>query len=63
VCRAVHWGLSDETRAGYDHVRVTYRVACDATAETVDELCQYVQRTSPVLDVLRNPVRVDVARA
>jgi uncharacterized OsmC-like protein len=56
-------GLSDETRAGYDHVRVTYRVDCDAPAETVDELCQYVQRTSPVLDILRNPVRVDVARA
>lgn len=56
-------GLSEDTRAGYDHVRVTYRVDCDATAEIVDELCRYVQRTSPVLDTLRNPVRVEVARA
>ena len=56
-------GLSDEVRAGYDDVRLTYRVDCDADAGTVDELCAYVQRTSPVLDILRNPVNVEVHRA
>ena len=56
-------GLSDEVRPGYDGVRMTYRVDCDATPEEVDELCEYVQRTSPVLDIFRNPVRVNVARA
>jgi uncharacterized OsmC-like protein len=56
-------GLSPDVRAGYQEVRVTYRVDCDAPPEKVDELCAYVQRTSPVLDIFRNPVRVSVARA
>lgn len=55
-------GLSPEVRAGYDQIRVTYRVDCDASPEKVDELCEHVQRTSPVLDMLRNPVRVEVSR-
>lgn len=55
-------GLSDDVRPGYQDVRVTYRVDCDASDEKVDELCSYVQRTSPVLDIFRNPVRVSVAR-
>jgi uncharacterized OsmC-like protein len=55
-------GLSDEVRPGYEQVRLRYRVDCDAPAETVDELCEYVQRTSPVLDIFRNPVAVSVAR-
>lgn len=56
-------GLSDDVRAGYDHVRVTYRVDCDADPEAIDELCEYVQQTSPVMDMLRNPVAVEVERA
>lgn len=55
-------GLSDEVRAGYSDIRVTYTVDCDADGETVDELCAYVQRTSPVMDILRNPVNVEVRR-
>lgn len=56
-------GLSDEVRPGYEGVRMAYRVDCDATPEEVDELCAHVQRTSPVLDILRNPVPVTVTRA
>jgi uncharacterized OsmC-like protein len=56
-------GLAEDVRAGYDELRVTYRVDCDATPEKVDELCAYVQRTSPVLDIVRNPVRVRIARS
>lgn len=56
-------GLSPDTRAGYQEVRVTYRVDCDAPPEKVDEICEHVQRTSPVLDLFRNPVRVRVDRA
>lgn len=56
-------GLSDDVRPGYRHVQVTYRVDCDASPETVDELCAYVQRTSPVVDMLRNPVDLEVRRA
>lgn len=56
-------GLNEHTRPGYEAIRLDYRVDCDATPEQVDELCRYVQQTSPVLDLLRNPVRVSVRRA
>ncbi|HUH12315.1 MAG TPA: OsmC family protein [Longimicrobiales bacterium] len=56
-------GLSQDVRPGYQEVRLTYRVDCDAPPEKVDELCEHVQRTSPVLDIFRNPVQVRVARA
>lgn len=55
-------GLSEQTRAGYQHVSVTYRVDADATQEQIEELCQYVQKTSPVLDIISNPVPVTVTR-
>lgn len=53
-------GLSDDVRPGYKNIELTYRVACDAPKEKVVELCNYVQKTSPVLDILRNPVPVSV---
>lgn len=56
-------GLSTEVRAGYDDVRLSYTVDCDASAETVEELCAHVQNTSPILDLFRNPVDVSVTRA
>ncbi|GAA5126365.1 OsmC family protein [Haloechinothrix salitolerans] len=56
-------GLSDDVRPGYSDIRVTCRVDSDAPAEKIDELCAYAQRTSPVLDILRNPVNVIVTRA
>lgn len=55
-------GLSPDVPAGYEEVRVTYRVDCDASPEKVDEICEHVQRTSPVLDIVRRPVRVTVSR-
>lgn len=55
-------GLSDDVRPGYQKVQVSYHVDCDAPPERVDELCAYVQRTSPVVDLLRNPVPVTVTR-
>lgn len=56
-------GLSNEVRPGYSDVRVTCRIDSDAPAEQLDELCAYAQRTSPVLDILRDPVNVTVTRA
>ncbi|MDZ7800763.1 MAG: OsmC family protein [Trueperaceae bacterium] len=52
-------GLSEENRAGYEGIEVRYRV--DASREQIEELCAYVQSTSPVMDVLRNPVPVRVS--
>lgn len=56
-------GLSETTRPGYQQIDVRYRVDADATEEQVEQLCAHVQRTSPVLDIITNPVRVTVARA
>jgi len=53
-------GLSDQVRAGYQNITVNYRVKADAPREKLVELCDYVQRTSPVLDIIRNPVNVSV---
>ncbi|MFV1980612.1 MAG: OsmC family protein [Rhodothermia bacterium] len=53
-------GLSETSRPGYENVRVRYSVKADAPKEKLEELCAYVQKTSPVLDILRNPVPVTV---
>ncbi|MEX2530853.1 MAG: OsmC family protein [Gemmatimonadota bacterium] len=54
-------GLDENVRPGYNQVRVSYRVDADAPPETLEELCEYTQRTSPVMDLLRNPVEVSVS--
>jgi len=56
-------GLSDTVRPGYGGISVTCHVAADAPREKIEELCRYVQRTSPVLDIVRNPVPVTVTLA
>lgn len=53
-------GLSDKVRPGYENIRLSYRVKADAPEEKLQELDAYVQQTSPVLDILRNPVPVSV---
>jgi uncharacterized OsmC-like protein len=54
-------GLSDQVRPGYENIRLSYRVKSDAPREKIVELCNYVQKTSPVLDIIRNPVPVTVS--
>jgi uncharacterized OsmC-like protein len=54
-------GLSEEVRPGYEGIRLTYQVQSDAPHEKIVELCNYVQKTSPVLDIIRNPVPVTVS--
>jgi uncharacterized OsmC-like protein len=53
-------GLSEEVRPGYNNIEVRYHVKSDAPREKIQELCDYVQKTSPVLDIVRNPVPVMV---
>lgn len=53
-------GLSDQVRPGYENIRVTYRVKSNAPREKIEALCDYVQKTSPVLDIIRRPVPVTV---
>jgi uncharacterized OsmC-like protein len=54
-------GLSEEARPGYEGIRLTYQVKSNAPREKIEELCGYVQKTSPVLDILRNPVPVSIS--
>ena len=53
-------GLSGTMRPGYEGIKVKCRVKADASKEKLAELCTYVQKTSPVLDMLCNPVPVTV---
>jgi uncharacterized OsmC-like protein len=54
-------GLSDNVRAGFQSIRLSYKVDADAPREKIVELCDYVQQTSPVLDIIRNSVPVSVS--
>ena len=53
-------GLSDTVRPGYQNIRLSYQVKSNAPREKLEELCEYVQKTSPVLDIIRNPVPVSI---
>lgn len=53
-------GLSDRVRPGYESIRVRWRADSPASREQLVELCDYVQRTSPVLDIVANKVPVSV---
>lgn len=54
-------GLAQDVRPGYENITLTYHVKSDAPREKILELCEYVQKTSPVLDIIRNPVPVTVS--
>jgi uncharacterized OsmC-like protein len=46
-------------RPGFTEIRVKSRVkSSNASREDLESLCQYVQDTSPVRDILANPVPV-----
>lgn len=53
-------GLRDDMRPGFESIRVRYWVDSPAERSQLVELCDYVQRTSPVLDVITNRVPVSV---
>ena len=55
-------GMTNQTRAGFSAIRARAWVRSpNAGAEQLEELCQYVQDTSPVRDIIANPVPVDTA--
>ena len=53
-------GLRDDVRPGYESLRVRYQVKSPASREQLVALGEYVQRTSPVLDIIANPVPVTI---
>jgi uncharacterized OsmC-like protein len=52
------WGI--ETRPGYQDIKVNYSIESDASKDVLEELCEYVQKTSPVLDIISNKVPVTI---
>lgn len=53
-------GLSETARPGFERIRVEVSIKANAPRAALEELCAYVQKTSPVLDIVRNPVPVTV---
>lgn len=51
-------GLSDHVRAGFSEIICDVMLKSSANRDELAELAAYVQRTSPVLDILRNSVPV-----
>jgi len=53
-------GLSEESRPGYKNIVVTVDAKTTASETEFKELLAYVKKTSPVLDIIRNPVPVTI---
>jgi uncharacterized OsmC-like protein len=51
-------GLSESIRPGYSGINVKINANTDASQDKLDELCRYVEKTSPILDCIRNPVPI-----
>jgi uncharacterized OsmC-like protein len=53
-------GLPETKRPSYENIWVEYRVNADAPKNKLVELCENVQKTSPILDIIRNPMSVSM---
>jgi len=53
-------GLSKDMRAGYDTIKVVLDTKSEGTQEELEELLNIVKDTSPLLDILKNPVDVSL---
>lgn len=53
------FGLSDQVRRGYKHIRVNFTIKSDASAKGLKDLAKF----SPVFDIVSNPVSVSVTIA
>ena len=53
-------GLSEEIRPGYKNIVVKVNADTSASEEHLGELLEYVKKTSPVLDIIANPVPVKI---
>lgn len=53
-------GLSDKKRAGYKNIKVDIQADTSASTEDFRDLVNHVTKTSPVLDIITNPVPVTI---
>ena len=54
-------GISEDVRPGYQNIRISCRIKSDAPGDKIEELLEYAQRISPVVDIIRNGVPVSIA--
>ena len=54
-------GLSDEIRPGYKNISMHIDLESDASEEQLKGLLDHVRKTSPVLDIVSNPVPVELS--
>jgi len=54
-------GLSETIRPGYQAIRAAISVKADAPREQITKLWEHVRRTSPVFDIISNPVPVSLS--
>lgn len=53
-------GLSDEIRPGYQNIKVKVKAETNGSKEALENLVAHVKKTSPVLDIITNPVSVSM---
>lgn len=53
-------GLSEDVRPGYQDIRINCKIESDVPRDKLEELCEHVQKTSPVLDMIANKISVTV---
>ena len=54
-------GLNENTRNGYDKIKVEFKIKADAPKEKLQELVQLAQKRSPVFDIISHPTPVEVS--
>jgi uncharacterized OsmC-like protein len=54
-------GTDENVPPNFQQIRVKCKVKADASKETLQELCQYAQKRSPVFNSVTRPVPVQVA--
>jgi len=54
-------GLDENTRNGYEKIKVEFKIKADAPKEKLQELVQLAQKRSPVFDIISYPTPVEVS--
>ena len=54
-------GLNENTRNGYEKIKVEFKIKADAPKEKLQELVQLAQKRSPVFDIISHPTPVEVS--
>ncbi len=54
-------GMDENTRNGYEKIKVEFKIKADAPKETLQELVHLAQKRSPVFDIVSHPTPVEVS--